>query len=295
MKPDTSTIDIRAMALLIILCASWGLNQVAIKVAVADIPPVLQAGIRSMGATCLMLVWMTIKKQPLLEKDGTLLWGFMAGLLFSAEFVLIYWGLEFTNASRSSIFLSTSPFIVALGAQLFIRTEYLSRIQIIGMVLAFAGILVAFHESLSLPDPGMIKGDIMLLGAAVFWGATTVLIKASPLAMVYPGKVLLYQLGVSAVILPFASIFLGEPHIQPLTPLVISSLIYQIVWVAFITYVTWFWLIRTYPVSRLAPFTFLTPLFGVMAGSWLLGETVTIYLLFALGMVGAGIYLVNRR
>jgi drug/metabolite transporter (DMT)-like permease len=248
-----------------------------------------------MGATCLMLVWMTIKKKSLLEKDGTLLWGLICGLLFSAEFVLIYWGLEFTNASRSTIFLNTSPFVVALGAHLFIRAEYLSRIQIIGMVLAFAGILVAFHESLNLPDPGMIKGDVMLMGAAVFWGATTVVIKASPLAKVYPGKVLLYQLGVSAVILPVASIFLGEPSVQTLTPLVISSLIYQTVWVAFFTYVTWFWLIRTYPVSRLAPFTFLTPLFGVLAGSWLLGETVTIYLLCALAMVGAGIYLVNRR
>lgn len=295
MKPDTSAIDIKAMALLIILCASWGLNQVAIKVAVADIPPVLQAGIRSIGATCLMLGWMTIKKKSLLEKDGTLVWGLICGLLFSAEFVLIYWGLEFTNASRSTIFLNTSPFVVALGAHLFIRAEYLSRIQIIGMVLAFAGILVAFHESLNLPDSEMIKGDIMLMGAAVFWGTTTVVIKASPLAKVYPGKVLLYQLGVSAVILPFASLFLGEPPVQTLTPLVISSLIYQTVWVAFITYVTWFWLIRTYPVSRLAPFTFLTPLFGVMAGSWLLGETVTIYLLCALAMVGAGIYLVNRR
>jgi drug/metabolite transporter (DMT)-like permease len=295
MKPDTATIDIRAVVLLVILCASWGLNQVAIKVAIAGIPPVLQADIRSMGAACLVLVWMRLRKQPLLEKDGTLVWGITAGLLFSVEFVLIYWGLAFTNASRSAIFLNTSPFVVALGAQLFIRAENLTRIQILGMLLAFCGIVVAFHESLNLPDSQMLKGDTMILAAAVLWGATTVVIKAGPLAKVSPGKVLLYQLGTSAVILPPASVLLGEPGIRNLTPLVISSLAYQIIWVAFITYVAWFWLIRAYPVSRLAPFTFLTPLFGVMAGAWLLGESLTLYLVMALIMVGTGIYLVNRK
>jgi drug/metabolite transporter (DMT)-like permease len=295
MRPDTATIDIRAVVLLVILCASWGLNQVAIKVAIAGVPPVLQAGIRSMGAACLVLLWMRLRKRPLLEKDGTLVWGITAGLLFSAEFVLIYWGLAFTNASRSAIFLNTSPFVVALGAQLFIQAENLNRIQILGMILAFCGIVVAFHESLNLPDPRMLKGDTMILGAAVLWGATTVVIKAGPLAKVSPGKVLLYQLGISAVILPPASVLLGEPGIGTLTPLVVSSLAFQIIWVAFITYVAWFWLIRAYPVSRLAPFTFLTPLFGVMAGAWFLGETVTLYLVIALIMVGTGIYLVNRK
>ena len=131
MKPDNAHIDLKGVALLIILCASWGLNQVAIKVGIAGVPPVLQAGIRSTGSAFLVLLWMVLRGRPVLKRDGTLWWGILAGILFSVEFILIYWGLEFTNASRSVIFLNTSPFVVALGAQLFVKTENLTRVQIL--------------------------------------------------------------------------------------------------------------------------------------------------------------------
>ena len=247
-----------------------------------------------MGATILIWVWMAVRREPLLERDRTLWWGITAGLLFSAEFILIYWGLEFTNASRAVIFLYMSPFVVALGAQLFIPGEHLGMIQVLGLCCAFGGIIVVFRESLSSPTYGMLIGDSMLAGAAVLWGATTVLIKASPLAGINPGKTLLYQLAVSAVVLPLGSLAMSEPGIVLMTPLIAGSLIYQTVWVAFITYLSWFWLIRHYPPSRLASFTFLTPLFGVLAGGLLLNEPMTSSLLLALVLVGIGIYLVNR-
>ncbi len=287
-------LDFTAMAMLVVLCASWGLQQVAIKVAIIGVPPLLQSGIRSVGATIFIWLWMIVRREPLLERDGTLWWGIAAGFLFAAEFILIYWGLEFTNASRAVIFLYMSPFVVALGAQLFIPGEHLRRIQVIGLCCAFVGIVVALGESLSFPTRRMLIGDSMLAGAAVLWGATTVLIKASPLSRIRPSKTLLYQLAVSAVILPLGSLVKNEPGIFLMTPLIAGSLVYQTVWVAFVTYLAWFWLIRHYPPSRLASFTFLTPLFGVLAGGLLLSEPITGGLLMALVLVGGGIYLVNR-
>lgn len=291
---QNQTLDLTAMALLVVLCSSWALQQIAIKVAIQGVSPLLQSGIRSVGATVLVWMWMTVRREPILEKDGTLWWGIAAGLLFAAEFVLIYWGLEFTHASRAVIFLYMSPFIVALGAQLFIPGEYLRMVQVAGLCCAFVGIVIAFRESLSFPSYRMLIGDSMLAGAAVLWGATTVLIKASPLARIKPSKTLLYQLAVSAVVLPLGSLAIGEPGVMQMTPLIAGSLAYQIVWVAFITYLAWFWLIAHYPASRLASFTFLTPLFGVLAGGALLGEAITSSLLLALVLVATGIHLVNR-
>ncbi|MBW1849324.1 MAG: DMT family transporter, partial [Deltaproteobacteria bacterium] len=256
---ENQVLDRTAMTILVVLCASWGLNQVAIKVAIRGVSPLLQCGIRSVGATILIWIWMSVCRKPLLERDRTLWWGITAGLLFSAEFILIYWGLEFTNVSRAVIFLYMSPFVVALGAQLFIPGEHLGMIQVLGLCCAFGGVIVAFRESLSSPTYGILIGDGMLAGAAVLWGATTVLIKASPLAGINPGKTLLYQLSVSAVVLPLGSLVISEPGIVLMTPLIAASLVYQTVWVAFITYLSWFWLIRHYPPSRLASFTFLTP------------------------------------
>jgi drug/metabolite transporter (DMT)-like permease len=289
---ENQVLDRTAMMILVVLCASWGLNQVAIKVAIRGVSPLLQCGIRSVGATILIWIWMAVRREPLLERDRTLWWGITAGLLFSGEFILIYWGLEFTNASRAVIFLYISPFVVALGAQLFIPGEHLEMIQVLGLCCAFGGIIIAFRESLSYPTYEILIGDGMLAGAAVLWGATTVLIKASPLAGINPGKTLLYQLAVSAVVLTLGSLAVSEPGIVLMTPLIAGSLIYQTVWVAFITYLAWLWLIRHYPHSRLASFTFLTPLFGLLAGGLLLNEPMTSSLLLAL--VGVGIYLVNR-
>jgi drug/metabolite transporter (DMT)-like permease len=287
-------LDLTAMAILVALCASWALQHVTIKIANQGVPPVLQSGIRSAGATVLVGIWMALRRKPMLEKDGTLWWGIAAGFLFAGEFLLMYWGLEFTHASRAVIFLYMSPFVVALGAQFLIPDEHLRMIQVVGLCCAFAGIVIAFRESLSFPTRRMLIGDVMLVGAAVLWGATTVLIKASPLARIEPGKTLLYQLAVSAVVLPVGSLAMNEPGIVLTTPLIVGCLVYQTVWVAFITYLAWFWLVRHYPASRLASFTFLTPLFGVLAGGVLLNEPITNVLLLSLVLVGTGIYLVNR-
>ena len=287
-------LDAIAIALLFILCVSWGLQQVAIKVAIQSVPPLLQCGIRSGGAFILVFFWMIARKEQILEKDGTFLWGIAAGLLFAGEFLLVYWGLDFTLASRAGIFLYLSPFVVALGAQLFIPGENLSSIQIVGLCCAFLGILVIFRESLSFPSMNMLIGDSMLVGAAILWGATTVLIKASPLGKIKPSKTLLYQLAVSALILPVASWLKNEPSIAHLTPLVVSCILYQTIGVAFVSYLTWFWLVRHYPPSRLASFTFLTPLFGVLAGTFFLNDPISPVLIISLVLVGIGIYLVNR-
>ena len=289
-----NALDRTAVLVLATLCASWGLQQVTVKIANQGISPILQSGIRSIGSAVLLLIWMTVRRQPLTERDGTLWHGIAAGLLFSVEFLLVYWGLEFTNASRGAVFLYLSPFVVAIGAHLFIPGEKLRLIQVAGLTCAFAGILAVFGESLTLPTHRMLIGDGMLAAAALFWGATTVLIKAGPLARIAPGKTLLYQLGVSAVVLPLGSVAMGEPGIVRMTPLIAGCLAYQIVWVAFITYLAWFWLVRHYPASRLMSFTFLTPLFGVIAGGVLLREPITTLLMLALVLVGTGIYLVNQ-
>ena len=287
-------LDLLAMIILLLLCASWGLQQVAIKVTSEAVPPFLQAGLRSLGATFLILAWMWLRGIPVWQRDGSGGWGVLAGLLFAGEFLLVFWGLEYTHASRAVIFLYFSPFVVAIGCHYFVDGEQLRWLQVIGLVCAFCGILLAFGESLTLPSSRMLIGDAMLVLAAILWGSTTVVIKASILQTLSPSKTLLYQLAVSAALLLGTSLAVGETLVGRLTPLIIGSLLFQTVWVAFVTYLVWFWLIRHYPAGRLSAFTFLTPIFGVLAGHLLLDEPLTLLLLGALLLVGSGIYLVNR-
>ncbi|MFZ7125519.1 MAG: DMT family transporter [Desulfobacterales bacterium] len=288
------SLDLKAVLLLVILCASWGLQQVTIKISSQAGSPILQAGIRSLVAAALLWMWAVARREALFERDGTLWWGVAVGLIFSLEFLLIFVGLEYTNASRSVIFFYTMPFFTAIGAQLFIPGEQLRRIQVAGLCCAFAGTLVAFKESFGFPSYRMLIGDAMVTAAALLWAAATVIIKAGPLSRIRHSKTLLYQLAISGILLLPISIAAGEPVLVDVSPLVGICIAYQTVWVAFITYLVWYWLIRCYPASRLAAFTFLTPLFGVIAGAALLDEPLSSLLLGALLLVGAGIYMVNR-
>lgn len=289
-------LDALAMTLMVGLCALWGLNQVAAKVANAGISPVLQAGIRSAGAVLLLMIWCRAKGVRLFDADGSLGAGLAAGLLFAGEFALIFWGLEYTPASRAVVFLYTAPFVVAVGLHRLVPAERLNRFQVVGLVAAFGGIVLAFGDNLSLPDGRQMIGDVMLLVAAIMWGATTVTIRTTKLAGVRASKTLFYQLAVSAVALPPASLALGERGVIG-TPsaLVWASVAFQIVIVAFASYLTWFWLISRYPATRLSAFAFLTPLFGMVFGAWMLGERLTWGLGGAMALVAAGIWLVNRK
>jgi drug/metabolite transporter (DMT)-like permease len=287
-------LDASAMALMVLLCACWGVNQVAIKVANSGISPILQAGLRSAGSALLVWAWASRRGVRLFPRDGTLGHGVLIGGLFGAEFIFLYWGLAYTAASRAVLFLYTAPFVVALGAHFFVPGERLRLLQLCGLACAFIGVAIAFGDALRLPDHRQLLGDAMALIAALLWGATTLVIKASPLATVSPSRNLFYQLAVSAILLIALSQALGEAGIFAPTPIVMAMLAYQIVIVAFASYLAWFWLISRYPAGRLSAFSFLTPLFGVAAGALLLGESVTSTLLLAAVLVGGGIYLVNR-
>ncbi|ENO91667.1 MAG TPA: DMT family transporter [Thauera sp.] len=287
-------LDRLAIGMMVLFCTIWGVQQVAIKLASTGISPVWQAGLRSIGATVIVLLWAHLRGVRLGERDGTLVPGVLAGLLFAAEFALIFLGLEYTTASRGVIFLYTAPFFVALGAVWLLPQEHMRRAQWVGMALAFGGILVLFGEHLFMPTDRAWIGDLMIMLAAVFWAATTLTVKASALARVSAEKTLLYQLAVSALVLPLLSVALGEPGVFAPTPLVWASLFFQTFIVAGMSYLGWFWLVRQYPATRLSSFSFLTPVMGVLAGGLLLGEAMTPAVFGALFLVGAGIWVANR-
>ena len=287
-----------AIASLLLCSALWGLNQVAAKVALAEIPPLAQAAARSLGAALLLLAWARWRGVALWSGDGTWRGGLAAGALFAAEFACIFVGLQFTSASRMAVFIYLSPFVVALGMPFIARGERLSPAQWLGLATAFAGVAWAFAEGFvptASAGPRQWLGDTLGVAAAMLWGATTLTIRATSLASAPAEKTLLYQLAISGVLLALAAGLAGERWPSQLGTLAWSSLAFQTVIVSFASYLLWFWLVRHYPATRIAAFTLLTPLAGLIAGVGLLGEPLTLRLVVAVAAVVVGIALVSRR
>ena len=279
---------------MVLLTALWGFQQVTIKWIAADVSLVMQAGIRSIVATMLVLVWSSIKNQRLWSRDGTLVAGVAAGLLFAFEFVFIYGGLAQTNASRMSVFVYLAPPLTALGLHFFVPGERLRALQWSGVLVAFGGLVMAFSEGFQ-SSLDTWRGDLCGLVAAVLWAATTVLIRVTGLARATATKTLFYQLAVSAVVLPLASMALNEPGIRNVNTVVLASLAYQGVIVAFASYLAWFWLLTRYLAARLSVLSFLTPLFGMASGVVFLSEPLSARFALAALLIAAGIALVNLR
>lgn len=287
-----SAVDGFAAAVMIALTFSWGLNQVAIKVANLGFNPIFAVLARSAIAAVLVYLWCLYRRIDLFQKDGTLWPGIAAGALFGTEFAFIFVGLDYTTAARGALMVNTMPFWVLIGAHFFLG-ERMTRQKLVGIVLAFAGVYLVFSDELSLPDPAAIRGDMMCLLAGMIWGATNLVIKGSKLTETSAEKTLLYQLVVSAVILvPFVP--LAGPVLRDVSALATVSLLFQAVVIVSFTYLLWFWLMRRYPASGLSSFVFLTPAFGVLCGGLLLGEPLSARIFLALGLIAVGLVLVNR-
>lgn len=294
MNAEREALDATAVSVMVLLCLIWGVGHVAAKFTAQGISLVFQSGIRSVVATGLLLAWVHWRRIPLWERDRTFWPGVLAGLLFATEFIFIFAGLALTDAARMVVFVYLAPCMTAFGLHFLIPQERLNARQWAGVLLAFVGVAVAFGDGFA-GGRGTLLGDFFGLLGAAFWAATTVLIRATRLASVSAPKTLFYQLAVSGPVLLAVSWLMGEPGVIRLTPPIVAAFLYQCVVVAFFSYLTWFWLLRHYLAARLSVLTFLTPLFGVMAGVLLLGEPLTPFFAVAAVLVGAGIYLVNLK
>ena len=282
-----------AIALMLMLCLSWGFNQIAVKLVLPDVPPMLQALVRSLGALPVLLIIGWFRGVKFFERDGTLWPGVIAGMIFGIEFVLIYRGLLLTSASRAAVFLYTAPFFVALGSYVFLG-ERLRASQWGGLALSFAGVALAIGVPQANVDANVLMGDLLIVAGGALWATTTLIVKATALIKAPAEKGLGYQVAISIPILALAAWISGETITHIPGPLSLALLAYQAFWVVGLTFLLWFALVKTYSASKLSAFTFITPLFGVVAAYFILHDTLTIAFGVAALLVIAGLYLVNR-
>ncbi|WP_420863720.1 DMT family transporter [Algirhabdus cladophorae] len=285
-----SQIDAFGAASLICFSVLLAFNQVAIKLASEGLQPVFMAGVRSVGAIACIGFWMWLRGITL--DFQTARWaGIAVGCAFGIEFMFLFTALDLTTVARASVIFYSMPLWLALAAH-FLLGEHLHLRKSIGLIAAFAGVALAIFNGVSASGSGNLAGDICALLAAWLWAAIALLAKASPLRDVKPEMQLMWQVSISAPLLLGASLFFG-PAIRALEPIHLWSLAFQTLCVASAGFLFWFWLLRRYPASQVASFSFLSPVFGVAMGWLLLNDPVGPILLISLVLVAFGLVLIN--
>lgn len=287
--------DFFMFQVMLMLCVTWGLQQIAIKLVVGDIATIVQASLRSGIAAFLVAIVLVIRGGWQPSWQGTSKAGMVVGLLFASEFLFIALGLQYTSASHMAVFLYTAPIFSALGLNFFVASERLKPLQWLGITICFIGVLVAFGGSISFSEMNttILLGDLFGLLAGIAWGATTVVVRSTKLSEAPASLTLFYQLFIAFISLLLIAILTGQFATFNLTPISVSSLLFQGVIVSFVSYLVWFWLLRQYLANNLAVFSFMTPMFGVTFGVLILGEKLTINFIIGAILILLGILLVS--
>ncbi|MGP2360523.1 DMT family transporter [Acinetobacter junii] len=295
---ERKALDQTASSLMIVLCMVWGLQQVILKMAASDISPLMQIALRSGLAALLLLPLVLLDQKSQLMNPKNLKAGALVAVLFSLEFFLLGQALQLTSASHAVVLLYTAPIFVALGLHWKLLSERLTILQWTGIGIAFIGIVVTFIRPQQIGvntfQQQMLWGDLYALAAAIAWAATTVTVRLSSLAQAAVTQTLFYQLAGSFILLLGLAFFMGQAVVQ-WTPLVIGSLAFHTLIVSFASFLAWFWLLRNYLASRLGVFSFLTPLFGIIFGVWLLDENIEANFIFGTALVLLGILVVSLQ
>lgn len=290
-------LDARASGLMVILCIVWGLQQVILKLAAADIAPIMQIAIRCGLSALLVLPLLQLQPNTHLYSKAYLVPGIWLAFLFSAEFVFIAQALEFTSASHTVVLLYTAPIFVALGLHWKLPSERLSRLQWSGIMIAFAGIVMTFMGREKQLDQGLSQvlwGDFLALLAGLMWAMTTISLRLSKLNEAHPTQTLFYQLVGSFIFLFPLAFILGQAQIH-WTYIAIGSLVFHTLIMSFMSLMLWFWLLRNYLASHLGVFSFLTPLFGMLFGILFLNETIELNFIVGTMLVMLGVAVVSMQ
>ena len=287
-----SGIDAIGALMLIIFATVLAFNQVVVKLGNGGFQPVFMAGIRSVGALVVLMIWMGLRGIPIRFPREYRASGVLLGVLFGFEFTCLFWALDHTTVGRASILFYSMPVILSLAAHFLLPGEKLSLVRGLGLLLAMAGVALVLMDRNG--GQASLMGDLAALAAACGWGGIALAARLTRISEQVPEMQLWWQLAVSAVILLALSPFFG-PLLRDPGPWHLAGLGYQIIAVASFGFLAWFFLLKIYPASGVASFSFLSPVISVLLGWLILGEQIGLQVFLALLLVAAGIVLINRR
>ncbi|MCB1389032.1 MAG: DMT family transporter [Rhodobacteraceae bacterium] len=290
--PDRRPLDSRGFWLMLGLAMLFGANNLMIKVGNAGLQPAFFAGLRSVVAIVVLAGWM--RARGMAQRWDLWREGLLAGLLFSSEFLFLFIALDHTSVVRASSLFYAMPIWLALAAHFLFPGERLTARRALGFALGFGGVVLTFAGRGGIGG-GDLAGDLAATVAGMSWAGIVVVSRKTRFGTATPEAQIFWQVLVSAGLLTALAPLFGGPLVRDFDGTQAALLLVQAVGVVCVGFVTWFWLIGRYYASTVASFSFLTPVLSAVLGWLVLGEAVTWVTPIALGLLVAGLVLINRR
>jgi drug/metabolite transporter (DMT)-like permease len=286
--------SVKVIALVLLLGLLWGGNSVSIKIGLQGVPPFALATMRFLLGFAAITLWSLHQRVRLRMHPGELLPLIFVSAIFTLQITTLNVGTHFTDASRSTLFISTYPFFTALFAHFWVPGDHLSIRKTVGISLAFGGVLLTFGGNLKVGTHDYLRGDLLVLLSGCLLGLRTVVTKLI-IQSIHPYRLLFWLMIFSIPCFAVSSLFLEREASYHFSPSGVTAILYQGIVIAGFCFVTWTSILEKYSPSRLVVLFFMTPLFGVLLSYLLLGDEIGFALIIGAGLVAYGIYLVNKN
>lgn len=275
------------------LCMLFGSNAVAIKFSLAGVGSFTVAGLRFIIAVFVIFLWAKFKKHSLKINRQQVVQLFILSQIFFIQASCLYKGLAITTASHGILIINLAPFFTLILAHFFIPGDHITMQKGGGMVLGFLGVSLLFFDNQPLSNE-LRRGDLLIFLSAFLWGCNMVFAKKI-IADLTPFQITWYPM-IFSVPFFFLGGYLWDAHmVISINAIIVTALLYQSIITASYGFVAWNNLLQKFGATTLHSFVFLMPVTGVSFGILLLGEPLTIYLIFSIVLIVAGIMIVNTN
>ena len=279
----------------ILICVIWGSGFTAMKAGIEYVPSFMFVGLRFVFTALVLCAFMRRHDVPFRvprEHRGAVA---ALVLLFFSQQAFIFWGINYTLASRTAVILNTQPIMTAVFAHFFVAGDRITFAKAFGLCLAFAGVQALFRGQASPEAQSTLVGDWMMLAAALGWACQNIITK-KVVRFVRPVTIVFWQASCGACMFFAVSLCVERHKPMALTnPTFLFCLGYLVLVATAYSFVKWVRLIRDNDPSTVASFCFVTPVAGVFFGRALLAEPVTWDIVLATAAVAVGIVCANVR
>ena len=288
-------LPLQAVLASIAIHALWGGNPVAVKLGLTVFPPMWSAFVRFFIATIFVVLWARYQGISIWPRKGHLVTLLIVGSAFTVQITVMNIGFSLTSGTVASILQSTNPLFVALFAHFMISGDRLDLRKVTGLVLSFVGVALVLLQSTGLESIGVIGiGGFIVLASSMLLGLRLVLM-VKPLRALDEVPVVFWMMVTGLA--PFAAggLLFETVHWENLGWIPVAGLLYQGIVIAGLGFLVFSYLMKRYSPSIVASFNFVSPLSGVLLSMLLLGDELTVSIVFGVVFVGAGLYLIAGR
>lgn len=268
-KPRAAA-DFRIVLCFFAVYVIWGSTYLAIRFTVADLPPVLAAGIRFAVAGTALFLWSRANGEPMPDKAQWRNVALISAMMFLIAYSGVFWAETRIPSGIAAVLVATVPIWTCL-LEVFVLRESGWKWSMAGSILlGFGGVVLLTLNS------GGGKLDLLACGAVLLsnmsWAAGSVISKRLNLPS---SKLLLAgcEMMIGGLMLLLFSLPLGEMAVPPHFTLKSAlALLYLIVFGSLLAFTAFVWLLGRLSATSVASYAYVNPVVALLLGHFLGGE-----------------------